>query len=250
MITNASGQIDGKIMDEITNISKQLINYKPIQYILGWTEFYGLNFKVNSNVLIPRPETEELVDWILKEKLPAKPDILDVGTGSGCIAVALAKNLPGGTIEALDLSEKALQLARENAAINSVKVNFYLENILDPSTKLKHSRYDLIVSNPPYVTPDEQQSMSKNVTDYEPHQALFVRHDDPLLFYRAIVNFTIHALREGGWVYFEINESFSSEIAELLKNSNFTDVELRKDIHEKFRMIRGRKPVKATETLE
>jgi release factor glutamine methyltransferase len=245
LITKSLELVDKKIFDETIRISEQLIQYNPIQYILGHTEFYGLKFKVTTDVLIPRPETEELVDWILKEKLPRNPEILDIGTGCGCIAVALAKNLLGGSIEALDISGPALEIAIENAEKNGVGIVFYLENILDPSKQIERKKYDLIVSNPPYVTKNQQEIMSRNVKDYEPHQALFAPDNDPLLFYRAILNFTNYSLKEGGWVYFEINETFSSEIADLMKNSNFADVELRKDIHEKFRMIKGRRPVKA-----
>lgn len=241
LVTRSEEEVDiktyGKFLDYVT----QLKTYKPIQYITGETSFYGLHFHVNSHVLIPRPETEELVDWILKQKLPHNPVILDVGTGSGCIAVALAKNLPGAIVYAIDISNQAIELANKNANKCGVKIVLGNENILAPSEELKKKRFDLIVSNPPYITIGEREKMNKNVLDFEPHLALFVPDEDPLVFYNAILTYTLGSLNENGRVFFEINESFDKEIVALMKNHNFAEIELRKDINDKFRMISGRK---------
>ena len=241
LVTRSEEEIDEEKHGKFLDYLNQLKTYKPIQYITGETSFYGLNFHVNSYVLIPRPETEELVDWILKQKLPRNPIILDVGTGSGCIAVALAKNLPGSIVHAVDISENALGLANENAILNKINVNLSQENILNPSEEFKKSEFDLIVSNPPYIALSDKANMNKNVLDYEPHLSLFVPDEDPLVFYNAILEFSMDSLKENGQVFFEINESFDKEIVALMKNHNFAQIELRKDINDKFRMVSGRK---------
>lgn len=241
LVTRSEEEIDEEKHGKFLDYLNQLKTYKPIQYITGETSFYGLNFHVNSYVLIPRPETEELVDWILKQKLPRNPIILDVGTGSGCIAVALAKNLPGSIVHAVDISENALGLANENAILNKVNVNLSQENILNPSEEFKKREFDLIVSNPPYIALSDKANMNKNVLDYEPHLSLFVPDEDPLVFYNAILEFSMDSLKENGQVFFEINESFDKEIVALMKNHNFAQIELRKDINDKFRMVSGRK---------
>jgi release factor glutamine methyltransferase len=228
---------------QIEKIVGELKNYRPIQYILGETEFYGLRFKVNENVLIPRPETEELVDLIKSDydKLPCSLSILDIGTGSGCIAIALAKNLPGASVYALDISEEALKLARQNAAENGVKVHFFRQNILvdfplDSSVDLP-KKWDIIVSNPPYITPEEKAEMSKNVLDYEPFQALFVPQDNPLLFYERIADVGLNRLKKGGALYFEINALYGKETAGMLWERAYRSVQLLKDISGKDRII-------------
>lgn len=241
LVTRSEEEIDEEKHGKFLDYLNQLKTYKPIQYITGETSFYGLNFHVNSYVLIPRPETEELVDWILKQKLPRNPIILDVGAGSGCIAVALAKNLPGSIVHAIDISENALGLANENAILNKVNVNLSQENILSPSEEFKKREFDLIVSNPPYIAFRDKANMNKNVLDYEPNLSLFVPDEDPLVFYNAILEFSMNSLKENGQVFFEINESFDKEIVALMKNHNFAEIELRKDINDKFRMVSGRK---------
>ena len=179
----------------IDNIVTELKTGKPIQYILGHTEFYGLTFKVNPSVLIPRPETEELVEWIIGAGREAQGGwqqhrILDIGTGSGCIAISLKKNMPEFSVSAIDISHEALQTAKENAALNNVDVNFIHADILDyPRQPPTAVRYAIIVSNPPYVTVDDKKQMHTNVTDFEPHTALFVPDSDPLIFYKAISDF-------------------------------------------------------------
>lgn len=214
---------------------------EPIQYILGCTEFYGLPFQVNKHTLIPRPETEELVDWILSnfQNQDAVLDILDIGTGSGCIAVALAKNLPRASISALDISHKAIALAKENAINNQVSVSFSDQDILD--TKSLEKKYDVIVSNPPYVRQQEKKAMHTNVLAYEPSNALFVSNEDPLLFYRKIAQLAKVSLKANGWLYFEINEYLPLEMESLLDEIGFMNIEIKNDFRAVPRMIKCQK---------
>ena len=225
--------------DEIENwnfILEQLKKEIPIQYILGTTSFYGLEFLVNENVLIPRPETEELVDWILKEAAQIQYNkILDIGTGSGCIAISLAKNLTNTQVFALDISGKAIETAKKNAEINVVDVFFINCNILE--TDDLNQKFDLIVSNPPYVRNLEKAEIQKNVLDNEPHLALFVEDNDALIFYRKIVALAIKNLNLNGKLFFEINQYLASETINLLKDAGFKNIELRKDIYGNDRMI-------------
>ncbi len=229
---------------ENTNaILNRLQTGEPLQYILGHTEFYGLLFKVNPSVLIPRPETEELVEWILSEVgglQLAVGSILDIGTGSGCIAISLKKNLPDVNASAVDVSSPAIETAQQNADLNTVKVNFIEDDILDPSNhSLLTTHYSLIVSNPPYVTMHDKTQMHRNVTDFEPHTALFVPEDDPLIFYKAIADFALERLVPGGFLFFEINEGLGNETVEMLQGKGFKDIELRQDMSGRDRMIRG-----------
>lgn len=212
----------------------------PIQYILGNAHFYGLEFEVNENTLIPRPETEELVEWIVKKnEFNGKIKILDIGTGSGCIAISLAKNLPDATVFAIDVSEKALETAKRNAVKNEVDVVFLLKNILE--TEDLGEDFDIIVSNPPYVRNLEKEEIKKNVLDYEPHLALFVEDEDALIFYRKIAELAQKNLTENGQLYFEINQYLGTEMINLLQAKNFKNIELRKDIYDNDRMIFGLK---------
>lgn len=223
------------------SILEQLKLEIPIQYLLGKTSFYGLDFEVNANVLIPRPETEELVDWILesqKSKVESqKVKILDIGTGSGCIAVSLAKNLPNAEVFAIDVSEKALATAKKNAKLNEVEVAFISQNILE-TTDLGQE-FDIIVSNPPYVRNLEKEEIKKNVLDNEPHLALFVEDNDALIFYRKIAELAQKNLSDSGQLYFEINQYLGKEMIDLLEEMSFKNIELRKDIYENDRMMRG-----------
>lgn len=220
----------------LSELQKQV----PIQYLLGKTSFYGLDFEVNENVLIPRPETEELVDWIITENVRQKSKeikILDIGTGSGCIAISLAKNLPNAKVYAMDVSKKALETAKRNALNNKTEVIFIQKDIL--RMEVLKSDYDIIVSNPPYVRNLEKVEIKKNVLDYEPHLALFVEDHDALVFYRKIAELAQKNLVKNGQLYFEINQYLGTEMTDLLEKMNFNNIELRKDIYDNNRMLRG-----------
>jgi len=214
---------------------------KPLQYILGTAHFMDLELKVNENVLIPRPETEELVEWILEE-CQVKPSrdlkILDIGTGSGCIAMALAKGLPNAKVYALDVSEEALKVAQENAESNQVEIEFIQMDVLNPNNL--ELKFDIIVSNPPYVRELEKHEIKNNVKAYEPSLALFVPDEDALLFYRAIIAFAEKHLLEKGHLYLEINQYLGKETKALLEAHNFSEIELRKDLFGNDRMLKGK----------
>ena len=237
-------EIDEIEIKKWKNIIAQLQLQKPIQYILGETEFFGLPFMVTPDVLIPRPETEELVDWILKNNSnnsnnSEKLRILDIGTGSGCIPISLTKNLKNSEVAAIDVSKEALEVAAINAKDNSVEVRFIKMDIL--KTEDLAETYDIIVSNPPYVRELEKEEMQKNVLEFEPHIALFVEDDDALLFYLKITKLASKSLSEGGQLYFEINQYLGQRMLDLLNEYKFRDIELRKDIYGNDRMIFGRK---------
>ena len=216
--------------------------HEPIQYIVGETEFYDLPFKVNDSVLIPRPETEGLVDWIINTNQPSnykQLHILDIGTGSGCIAISLAKNLPNSKVFGLDVSKEALDIAKQNAKLNNLEVKFIEADILNCDFEFDDFKFDIIVSNPPYVRELEKEKMSANVLKYEPHLALFVENEDSLLFYKKISQFANKILSSKGQLFFEINEYLGKEMFNLLKDEGFVDIELKTDIFEKDRMIKG-----------
>ena len=231
--------------EKIKDLIKRLKNNEPIQYILGETEFYGLNFKVNKNVLIPRQETEELVDWIIKDNLQIREaKILDIGTGSGCIAVSIAANLKTSLVDAIDVSENALKIAVENAKSNLCKINPILVDILNfEKSNYNFPKYDIIVSNPPYVRKLEKDLMQKNVLDFEPSLALFVENNNALIFYERITEFAKKHLKPEGKLYFEINEAFGNEVVVLLKKARYKEIELQKDLNGKDRMVCGKKPI-------
>ncbi len=224
------------------NSIARLLKYEPIQYITGETEFYGLPFHVNKHTLIPRPETEELVQWIVNDfKCDGREKkILDVGTGSGCIAISLSKSLNNKSVMALDVSPEALKVTQNNAEINDVTLKCIEANILYKSTKLP-SNLDVIVSNPPYVRDLEKQQIKPNVLDNEPHLALFVDDDNPLIFYKAISQFAKKSLNLGGALYFEINEYLGEDMIALLKVEGFSNIELKQDFFGKDRMIKALK---------
>jgi len=224
-------------------ILEELKTGKPIQYVLGETVFYGLKFKVSPAVLIPRPETEELVEWVIQEagssdgmagRSVQQMRILDIGTGSGCIAVSLKKQLPKAEVSALDVSESAIQIASANAFINQVVVHFIEADIREYSTT---GKFDIIVSNPPYITQKEKEEMQQNVLDHEPHLALFVTNEDPLVFYKAIADFALSNLAPEGKLFFEINEYLGQEMIAMLQDKSFKNIVLRKDMQGKDRMI-------------
>lgn len=224
--------------EELNNILSQLKTGKPLQYALGYAEFYGLKFLVNPATLIPRPETEELVQWVL-DSATGKEAILDIGTGTGCIAISIKKNLPDAQVSAIDISIDALNMAKENARLNEVGINFIEADILHLKSEIDIPKSEIIISNPPYVTLEDKKLMHRNVTDFEPHTALFVPEDDPLLFYRAIADIALTNLKQNGLLFFEINEGLGKETAALLTSKGFKDVEVRKDLSGKDRMIRA-----------
>ncbi len=224
---------------EIQVILDRLKQQEPIQHILGYTEFFGLPFEVTSDTLIPRPETEELVAWVIQEANNRPKDILsilDVGTGSGCIPISIAKNL-NASLDAADISEEALMVAKRNAQKNKVAVNFYQLDILSISELPK--QYDIIISNPPYVRNLEKADMKKNVLDFEPALALFVSNEDPLVFYRTITELAKKQLKPEGLLFFEINQYLGKETTALLEQKGFTNIELRKDMFGNDRMIKA-----------
>jgi release factor glutamine methyltransferase len=222
---------------------KDLKNYKPIQYITESTEFFGLNFFIDSSVLIPRQETEELVNWIITDNnnIKTKLNILDIGTGSGCIAITLSKCISDSTLTAIDISEKAIQTAKRNAELNNVNILFIEADILSfrYSFSLKEipEKFEIIVSNPPYVTMSDKKKMKANVIEYEPNIALFAKDEDPLVFYSAILDFASEKLTDNGKLYFEINESLGKETLNLIEEKGFSKYILKKDINNKDRMI-------------
>ena len=229
--------------EKLNNILARLQTGEPIQYILGHTEFYGLTFKVNPSVLIPRPETEELVEWVLNSKVESQKskvsNILDIGTGSGCIAISLKKNFPTAQVSAIDISTEALQTAKQNAELNEVDINFIHADILNINSEIEIPKSEIIISNPPYVTLHDKTQMHTNVTDFEPHTALFVPENDPLIFYKAIADFATDNLAPKGLLFFEINESLGKETVEMLESKGFKDIELRKDMSGRDRMVRA-----------
>ncbi len=239
LLISQEEEINDINLSRINEIIIDLKNQKPIQHILNKTIFYDLPFKVNKTALIPRPETEELVDWIVSEHRKENLDILDIGTGTGCIAISIAKNLPKSNVYAIDISSEALVLANENSKLNHVDIQFLQLDILKKNLDIRQ-KFDVIVSNPPYVRLKEKKLMSKNVLEYEPELALFVPDHDPLLFYRSIIDFGLVNLNKDGEIYFEINEAFGQEMVNLLEEKNFHEITLKKDINNKHRMIKGK----------
>jgi len=238
---NSNKTISRRTEKRIDEIINDLKKYKPVQYIFGKSEFYGLHFRVSPDVLIPRQETEELVDWIIKDARGNKSKILDIGTGCGCIAVALAKVMAHSVIDAMDASAKAIKLAKYNALMNEVAVNFTLYDIMKNDMEKISTDYDIIASNPPYIRESEKSALPKNVLNYEPRESLFVPDDDPLIFYRVIAEFGVHALKGGGRVYFEVNEALANEVVEELARHDYKKIEIKKDIAGKDRMVKAYK---------
>lgn len=221
----------------LNDILVRLARFEPIQYIIGKTEFCGLTLKVSSDVLIPRPETAELVDWIVSDCPQSGLRVLDIGTGSGCIAITLAERMDEAEVSAWDISEKALAVARENALHNNVRIAFSCMDVFNEPTGT--SVFDIIVSNPPYITESERAEMERNVLDYEPETALFVPDTDPLCFYRRIAHIGNQMLKPGGKLFFEINRAYGSETAAMLKYGGYSQVEVRSDSYGNARMIKA-----------
>lgn len=242
ILINKNTKISETHAQLIKRFVNELKNFKPLQYVVGKTEFFGLPFKVNEYTLIPRPETEELVEWIIDDyNAKVFPvTILDIGTGSGCIPVSLRKHLALARVDGCDISPDALKVAAENAQINQLDVYFFEIDIL--SSPVMEQKWDVIVSNPPYIPMSDMSEMYANVLQYEPHVALFVADENPLIFYRAIALFALKHLQHEGSLYFEIHYKYGAEVLEMLRNSGFVNVQLRKDLSGNDRMVKAQKP--------
>ena len=234
-------QLSANNQTELKGIADRLLEQEPIQYVLGQADFCGRTFMVNEHVLIPRPETEELCQWINSQDASPRVRLLDIGTGSGCIAITLAAMYPKAEVTAWDISPEALEVAHENAKRTHVNVSFEQIDILHLPSNLLHQTYDLIVSNPPYICNKERACMEANVLEHEPHTALFVPDDDPLLFYRAIAQYGQTALEPEGWLYFEINPLYAQPLSDMLRMMSYHDIELNLDQYGKQRMIRAKR---------
>lgn len=225
----------------LNNALEKLKNEEPIQYIIGKTEFYGYPFLVDNNTLIPRPETEELVEWVIFEatKFSSKNSlkILDIGTGTGCIPISIAKKLPNASITSIDVSPHALKIAKKNAELNNVKINFIEADIL--KTVTLPEKFDIIVSNPPYVRELEKKEIQNNVLQNEPHLALFVSNENPLIFYEKIADLATQHLSKNGLLFFEINQYLGKETQHLLEKKQFINIELKKDLFKNYRMTKS-----------
>ncbi len=239
LYSKAEKEITDEQLEKILEITAKLKSHVPIQYIFGKTQFYGLPLQLTPDVLIPRQETEELVDLIIKETGNKLVNIIDIGTGSGCIAIALNKNIFRSKVDAIDISDKILKLAEENAFTNNAMIRFRNADILKLESYSFDCKYDIIVSNPPYVRESEKALMQPNVLNYEPSGALFVSDENPFLYYEAILTFAKQYLNENGRLYFEINENLGNEMQQLLVSRGFKDVVLKKDINGKNRIICG-----------
>jgi release factor glutamine methyltransferase len=237
---NAQAQVSEEVFQQAALITSQLKDFQPIQYIIGETEFYGLRILLNQHVFIPRQETEELVQWVISNNRGKHLRILDVCTGSGCIAVALARFIPNSSVDALDISLQALETAEKNAFMNGVRVNFLQYDILGDEDFPFDGVYEIIVCNPPYVLMSERSSAGRNVIGFEPHTAIFVDDDNPLIYYHAVAIAGRRYLSRGGHLYLEINEALGREVMALLEDYGYTEILLRKDISNKDRMIKAK----------
>ncbi len=241
LIQNQLCELSPEHQGHFEKILLRLRKAEPVQYVRGIADFYGLQFKVTHSVLIPRPETEELVDLIIRKHTNQSIKIVDLGTGSGCIAISLAKNLPNAEVSALDISPEALKVAKENAQQNEVKIRFFEGSMCEEDCLPNSEQFDIIVSNPPYVCNSEKQQMRPNVLDFEPELALFVDDTDPLCFYSAIARLAVAKLAEGGCVYCEINEQFGKETVHLFESYGLRECEIVKDIFGKDRIVTAKK---------
>ena len=238
---NSGVEVDEVKLIHFEDCVKRRCNHEPLQYIIGMWGFYKYSFKVGAGVLIPRPETQELVDIIISRHGEEKDlRVMDVGTGSGCIAISLARGLKFAQVSAIDISQQALEVARENAKMLKTRVNFECRDALSLTPK-RGEKYDIIVSNPPYIAEYERKDMEHSVLDYEPSTALFVPNDDPLRFYRAIASFAVEALSQGGHIYYEINPLFASEMLEMMRGMGYNDIEIINDMQGRKRMLCARK---------
>ena len=229
------------VIGKIDSVVERVERGEPLQYVLGWARFEGNRYMVTPDTLIPRPETQELVDIIISRHGEEKDlRVMDIGTGSGCIAISLARGLKFAQVSAIDISQPALEVARENAKMLKTRVNFECRDALSLTPK-RGEKYDMIVSNPPYIVEYERKDMEHSVLDYEPSTALFVPNDDPLRFYRAIASFAIEALSQGGHIYYEINPLFATEMVEMMRGMGYNDIEIINDMQGRKRMLCARK---------
>lgn len=244
VILNKHENLTNDQSSKFNNYVTELLQHKPVQYVLNEAWFAGMKLYVDESVLIPRPETEELVEWIIEDYSKyATCTILDIGTGSGCIAIALKNKLKNAELHALDISTKAIEVAKRNAEAHGTNTQFYHLDILNEEDWKTLSEFDVIVSNPPYVKRSEAIDMSKNVLDYEPHSALFVHDDDSLIFYKKIIAFAKSYLKHNGSIFFELNESAGAEVKKLLIENKFVNIKFRKDLEGKQRMIKASKQI-------
>lgn len=226
-------------IEKLQAIQTRLANHEPVQYVLGQADFYGLKFKVTPAVLIPRPETEELVYWMLESIEKSNSTIVDIGTGSGCIPITLKKKMPSASLTGWDISKTALEIAKQNALLNQVDITFKEVDILKDANWPSLPKFDIIVSNPPYIPHSEIGLMPQQVTHFEPNLALFVDNEEPLIFYQKIAKFALQKLNESGQLFFECNEFNAKEVVRILTQLGFSQVELEKDMEGKERMVRG-----------
>lgn len=241
LLTQAEEHVDESLINQIKNDTEALLSFKPIQQILGFTYFYESKILVNEHTLIPRPETEELVDLIINNnKTKTLLKILDIGTGSGCIPISLKKHFKDAQVVVLDISTDALSIAKKSAILNNVQIEFVEADILSDKSSLSITDFDIIVSNPPYIKLDEKEQMKNNVLLYEPHLALFVYDEDALLFYRKIIDFAIKNNTKSFQIYFEINEELGKDVIELLTQKGFEESTIHKDLQGKDRMVSAR----------
>jgi release factor glutamine methyltransferase len=237
LVMGTEVKMENSRQKELEKALNKLQEHEPLQYILGKTEFYGREFRVTPDVLIPRPETEELVHLIIKENKKPGLKVMDIGTGTGCIPITLDKEMPSPEVYSIDISEDALKIARENAAANESKVKFFQSDVF--ANDLPVSDLDIVVSNPPYVRETEKTQMQKMVLEFEPRIAIFVPDNDPLIFYRRITQLAAKQLKKSGKLYFEINEAFGKETADLLKSEGFQQVVIFQDMQGKDRIVKG-----------
>ena len=231
-------QLSADDQKELETMTQRLEKGEPVQYIIGMADFCGRQFHVAPGVLIPRPETEELCRWITQKNRPSVLSVLDIGTGSGCIAVTLALEMPKAKVTAWDISDETLRIAQKNAQTLGAEVTFEHQDILNVSL---HDKYDLIVSNPPYILPKERDGMGKNVLDYEPHQALFAPEEEPIIFYQRIGDYAWQSLNPGGALYFELNPLTADEVSDYLQRLGFSEIEIRQDQFGKQRFLKATK---------
>jgi len=226
-------------INKLNEIEQRLLNFEPVQYILESTEFYNLNFYLNKNVLIPRSETEELVDLIIKENSNTNKSIIDIGTGSGCIAISIKNNIKSANVYATDVSEDALLVAKQNAKSNKINVHFIKDDILNSQID-SELKFDIVVSNPPYIPLSEKNKLNKNVTDFEPHLALFTPADDPLIFYKKIAEFSCKHLVDNGNLYVEVHENFAKDVMLLFESYGYNEVKIINDMNNKPRFVKSK----------